>query len=180
MIQNVNYKLALAIGTCHLPLQGLNQVLLQLLTFRTPWKEFRVENRNEALCALGKTGRTGLQIIRYFQELILWAQFLYLFISKKCTKILHGEVCSLWLAVTFVKLAETCKKYVLELYSFFTKITHVLTDLPPTSLEQFLRTSRCCLLDYKPHFAPDKTLLTILTFCIFICQQKHISKQEMC
>ena len=32
----VNYKLALAIGTCHLPLQGLNQVLLQLLTFNTP------------------------------------------------------------------------------------------------------------------------------------------------
>ena len=52
--------------------------------------------------------------------------------------------------------SKTCKKYVLELYSF-TKITHMLTDLPPTSLEQFLRTSRCCLLDYKPHFAPDKT-----------------------
>ena len=32
----VNYKLALAIGTCHLPLQGLNHVLLQLLIFNTP------------------------------------------------------------------------------------------------------------------------------------------------
>ena len=46
----------------HLPLQGLNQALLQLLTFNTPWREFRVESRNEALCALGKTGRTGFQI----------------------------------------------------------------------------------------------------------------------
>ena len=32
----INYKLALAVGTCHLPLQGLSQVLLQLLTFNTP------------------------------------------------------------------------------------------------------------------------------------------------
>ena len=53
----------LQIGICHLPLQGLNHVLL---IFKTPWKEFRVESRNEALCALGKTGRTGLQIVRHF------------------------------------------------------------------------------------------------------------------
>ena len=32
----VNYKLALTMGACHLPLQGLNHVLLQLLTFSTP------------------------------------------------------------------------------------------------------------------------------------------------
>ena len=69
---NVNYKLAFSIGTCHLPLQGLNHVLLQLLTFNTPLKEFRVESRTEADTeALGKTGRTGLQIVRYFQEPIL-------------------------------------------------------------------------------------------------------------
>ena len=30
--------------------------------FNTPWKKFRVESRNETLCALGKTGRMGLQI----------------------------------------------------------------------------------------------------------------------
>ena len=34
----------LQVGTCHLPLQGLNYVLLQLLTFNT----FKVESRNEA------------------------------------------------------------------------------------------------------------------------------------
>ena len=33
---HVNYKLALVMSTCHLPLQGLNHVLLQLLTFNTP------------------------------------------------------------------------------------------------------------------------------------------------
>ena len=46
------YKLSLAMSTCDLPLQGLNHVLLQLLSFNNPWKEFRVEIRSEALCAL--------------------------------------------------------------------------------------------------------------------------------
>ena len=58
----VNHKLARAKGICqclnnnkgicHLPLQGLNSVLLQLLTFDMPWREFRVENK--ALCTPGK------------------------------------------------------------------------------------------------------------------------------
>ena len=33
-----NYKLALAMGTCHPPLQGLNHVLLQLLALNPPEK----------------------------------------------------------------------------------------------------------------------------------------------
>ena len=32
-------------GTCHLLLQELNHVMLWLLPFNTPWKEFWVENR---------------------------------------------------------------------------------------------------------------------------------------
>ena len=43
---SVNYLIC----TCHLPLQRLNHVLI----FNTPWKEFRVESRNEALCAWKK------------------------------------------------------------------------------------------------------------------------------
>ena len=39
--------------------------------------------RNEALCALGKTGRTGLQIVKSFQEKILWSQFLHLLIPRE-------------------------------------------------------------------------------------------------
>ena len=34
----------------------------------------------------GKTGRTGLQVVRYFQEQILCVQFLYLLISRKAPK----------------------------------------------------------------------------------------------
>ena len=44
--------------------------------FQLPRKEFRVESRNEALCALGRwwgeeIGRTGLQIVGYFWKWIL-------------------------------------------------------------------------------------------------------------
>ena len=47
---------------------------------------------------------------RYFQELILWAQFLYLLIFRKPLKIPHGDVYSSWLAENFKILAEAfCK-----------------------------------------------------------------------
>ena len=47
----VNYKLVLAIGTCHLPLQGLNHGLLQLLIFKTSERslESRAEMRHSML-----------------------------------------------------------------------------------------------------------------------------------
>ena len=48
----VNFRLVLAKGICLLPLQRLNSMLLQLLTFHTPWRGFRVES--DALCAPGK------------------------------------------------------------------------------------------------------------------------------
>ena len=43
------------------------------------WKDFSMEIRNEALCTLGKTVRSGLQLVRYFKEKILWVQFLAYF-----------------------------------------------------------------------------------------------------
>ena len=49
----VNYTLALAVGTCYLPWQGLNEVL-HSCWFSIPLKGFKVESRNEVLCALGK------------------------------------------------------------------------------------------------------------------------------
>ena len=47
----------LEIGTCHLPLHGLNDEPLQLLTLNSPFKELRVEIRRQALCALGKLAK---------------------------------------------------------------------------------------------------------------------------
>ena len=39
-----------------------------------------MEIRNKVLCALGKSGRTGLQIVRYFK--ILGAPYLVLFVVQ--------------------------------------------------------------------------------------------------
>ena len=80
---SVNYKLAFALGACHLLLQELNQVLLQMLIFNTPWNKLRGKSRNETLLVLGKAGRTGLQMVRYFQELFLQAWFLCPLKSRK-------------------------------------------------------------------------------------------------
>ena len=112
----------LKIGTCHLPLQGLHHEQLQLLTFNTRWKEFRVEIRKEALCPLGKTGRTGLQIIRYFQEKILWTQFLYLLISSKALKSFMVMPAPRWVEVIVYK------KYVLDWMYFPSPVTYILTS----------------------------------------------------
>ena len=79
-------QLQVAMVACHLPLQGLNYELLQLLTFNTFWKEFRVESRNEVFCTLEKSGRTSFQVARNSQDLILWAQFLYLLIPRKALR----------------------------------------------------------------------------------------------
>ena len=69
--EDVDYKLGPAVGRCHLPLQGLGRVLLQLLTFNTPWKEFRVKSRNEAVCAPGKL------VGQVFQQLDIIRRWFY-------------------------------------------------------------------------------------------------------
>ena len=71
--QFVNRKLALAMGACHLPQQGLNQAPLQLRTFNplersSGWRPEMVEG--SALCPR-KTVGTGLQMVRCSQELFL-------------------------------------------------------------------------------------------------------------
>ena len=80
-MSTTNWHLPWALN--HLPLEELNHVLLQLLIVNTLWKEFRVESRNRHFVFGTKTGKTSLQIIGYFLELILWASFLYLLISRK-------------------------------------------------------------------------------------------------
>ena len=67
--------------TCHLHLQRLNHGRCNCC-FQHPWKEFRVKIRNEALCALGKTGRTGLQI-DLFRRRFYESQFLHRLISRE-------------------------------------------------------------------------------------------------
>ena len=101
VVLSVNCKLTFAIGTCHLPLQGLNHVLL-LLIFNKPWKEFRLESRNEALCALGKIGRIGLQMDIFMNWFYESSFFLSSHIQKS-NRILHSDDCSSWIAEIFLK-----------------------------------------------------------------------------
>lgn len=93
-------------GTCHLLLPALNQEPLHLLTLNAPERSARHGDQNRGtlcwdqnrgtLCS-GSTGRTGLQIIRYFQEEILWVQFSHLLVSRKALKpCVVTNVCSSW------------------------------------------------------------------------------------
>ena len=55
-----------------------------------------------------ETGRTGLQIVRYFQEFYEPSSYISSYLEKH--DILHGNVCSSWLAVTITRLAANfCK-----------------------------------------------------------------------
>ena len=109
----------LQIGTCHLPLQKLNRVLMHLLTFIFLVRSlgWGVEMRHFAL------GKIHKFCDRYFHN---W------FYEPNSGICLYLE--------TFMNLAETfCKNDVLDWTNFpFTKITSVLT-FPTISVEQFLR-----------------------------------------
>ena len=79
-----NYNLALSTGTCHLPLQGLNQVLLQLLAFNTPLKR--------VLCS-GKNGQNGSSDSEVFSGDDFMCPILIPPHIQKSTKIPHGDIC---------------------------------------------------------------------------------------
>ena len=112
-------------------------MLLQLLTSNTLEKVQGGEQTWGPLCS-GKSGWTGLQIVRYSQELILWAQFLHLLISRKPLK---SFMVTLFLVTSedFTRLAEAFwKKCFMAWISPSPKITYILS-FSPASLEQFLR-----------------------------------------
>ena len=124
------------------------------------------EQKWGTLCS-PKPGRTGLQIVRYSQELIFWAQFLYLLVSRKALKSFMVMTVShdrqkrhetsrnflknkhAWLHV--LPLHQNCMYTVLLLYVFGTVSQSCL---------------RCCLLGCSPRIAPDKTFNSWL-WCAF-------------
>lgn len=155
-------------GTCHLPLQRLNLELPQLLTLSTPWKELRVEIRSKTLCALGKTGRTGLQIVGYFQGKILWAQFLHLLISRKALKsflVISAPMASSNLHETSSNLLwNACLTACTPLHP-----SHLFADLSPyffgasfSELSEMLPPGRPTAL-----ILPQEKLNLQLSFCVF-------------
>ena len=73
---------------CHKKKKKKNKVTSHCSDFNTPWKEFRIEIRKEALCAQRKTGRTGLLRVRYFTR-FSESNFLHLLIFRKALKLLR-------------------------------------------------------------------------------------------
>ena len=118
----------LQIGSCHVPLQGLDH-MLQLLTFNTPWRSsaWWPGMRHSELWENWQDRSSD----RYSQELILWAQFLYLLLSRKALK-------SLWWWL-FLMTRRNLQKIHAWLHAFPLHQNHINTDSTPTSSEQFLR-----------------------------------------
>ena len=152
-----SWECQLQIGTCHgcLPSTstGIRSCAASVANLPHPLEEFKVESRNEVLFAQGITGSTGFQIPRYSQELISWAQFLYLLISRKALKSFMCNNCFLWLEVSQDQQKFSTKKYVLDckctpplpkshihcppcplpLWSSFSELSEVLSPRPQSS-----------------------------------------------
>ena len=85
----------LEVGPWQLPLQRLNMTTVRCWPSTAPWK-FRVETKNKALCALGKKpGKTGLQIVGYFQVKIFMSSnsCIFSYLEKhQCHKLMSDLV----------------------------------------------------------------------------------------
>ena len=141
-------------GTCRGCLsftpQGLNHVLQQL----SCWPSTLPEGVQGG--GVGP-GRTDLQIVRYSQKLILWAQSLYFLISRKELKSFMVAT----LSHDQQKLHETNR-------NFLQKNKHLIACIPVSSKSHIYHTSpyhfgansqsylRCCVPGYSPYFAPNK------------------------
>ena len=134
-----------AMGACHLPPQGLNQMLLQLCVFNTP-------DRSSGWRAEMCWGRNwqNRSSDRYFQEPILWAQFLYLLVSRKALKILNGDNCSSWLRATLFKKIRAW------LHALSLPPNHLYSDLSPLPLwSSFSELSEMLSPRLRPSFYPQ-------------------------
>ena len=153
----VNYKLALAMD---LPPTStrIKPVLLQLLTFSTPWTELRVDGEQEFRHSVPREQLAG----QVFRELGVFRRWFYEPTSYMASYLEKHSNPSWWqLLLMTSKLHETnrnlLEKYVLNcIYYPLTKTTCILTA-PPATLQQFQSYLGCCLLRCSPHFVPSKT-----------------------
>ena len=106
----------------------------------------------------------------YFQELILWAQCLHVFISNKSAKSLRGDISSSSLAENL--LYAKC----LTAWTLPSPESHKLNFLPhPTSLEQSLRTIWGAVSGVAAHILLQIKLNSHLSCCVsFLSQQNQL------
>ena len=163
----VNYKLALSIGTFHLPLQGLNQVLLRLLAFNTPLE--RVQGGEEIWGTLrsGKNGQNGSSDSEVFSGDDFMSPILIHPHIQKNTKIPHGDICFSWLVVTLTR-------------NLLQKSTCLIAGTPPslkshTDLTPYLSGAisqsylKFCLLCNSPQFS------SVAQSCLTLCNSMDCS-----
>ena len=104
--------------------------------FSTPSEEFRGGKQKWGTLYSEKNWQNRFSDSQIFSGAYSMSPILVSPYIYKSTKIIHGDVCSSWLVITFMRLAETfCKKCMFEwMYSPFTKITYILTFLQPPLL----------------------------------------------
>ena len=145
----VGYKLALAIYLFKNQIMCCCTCWFSTLPKRS--SGWRAEMRYSVLCPQWKTGKTGLQIVRYFQKLILWAQFLYLLISRKALK-------SFMVTTVSRDWQKASAKIGAWLHVFTLYQNHTSTDLSPMTFREVSQSYLgCCLQGCSLHFAPNKT-----------------------
>ena len=106
----------------------------------------------------------------YFQELILWAQCLHVFISNKSTKSLRGDISSSSLAENL--LYAKC----LTAWTLPSPESHKLNFRPhPTSLDQSLKPSEVLSPGWQPNILLQIKLNSHLSCCVsFLSQQNQL------
>ena len=83
------------------------------------------------------------------------------------SKIINGDICSLWLAVTFMRLAAAvCKNVCLITCSCLTKLTYILT-FPPRLQSSFLGLSKMLFPRLQSSFKSPQKLNSQLLHCSF-------------
>ena len=119
--------------------------------FHSPWKAFVSEIRNEAICALGETGRTGLQILHIFRS---WFYEPSSCISSYLKKYQNS---SWWWLLPMTSRNLLQKNICLTARILLSPKSHIYW-LYPYFFEAVSQSYlRYCLLGYSPHCAPNKT-----------------------
>ena len=163
----VNYKLALSIGTCHLPLQGLYLVLLQLLAFNTPLKRVHDGEKKWGTLCSWKNGQNGSSDSEIFSGDDFMCPILIPPHIQKSTKIPHGHICFSWLVVTLTRnllQKNMCLTAgTLPSLKSHTDLTPYLSGAVSQSYLKF------CLLCDSPQFS------SLAQLCPFLCDPTDCS-----
>ena len=130
-LAGINYKFAPARGICCPPLQGLNHVLLQLLTFNTPKGVQGGEQEGGALCPGENLAGQVLRLSDIFRN--------WFYEPSSCiSSYLEKHYIPSWWCLLLMTSRSLLQNYALDcMHSLFTNITYILT-LPPASPDQFI------------------------------------------